>query len=86
MVFVFSFSIGFPDDLSTPVNIWIPSNSGRYLVTSASKSTRPRSTHCIMEIAVMSLVHDAIHMTESMGRDSEERGSLREQKPIDLAY
>ena len=86
MGFVFSFSIGFPVDLSIPVNIWIPFNSGRYFVTSASKSTRPRSTHCMMEIAVMSLVHDAIHMTVSMSRDSEESGFFRERKPMDLAY
>jgi hypothetical protein len=48
-----------------PLRMFGSLNSGKMVETSASRSRRPFSTHCMTETAVTSLVQDAIHMVVS---------------------
>lgn len=59
------FKVGVPEPSSNPLKISAPFNSGRIAVTSASRSNRPLSTHCIAAIDVINLVEDAYQNTAS---------------------
>ena len=59
------FKIGFPVSLSKPVKISAALSSGRMVVTSLSRLSKPRSTHCIAATEVISFDDEAIQKTVS---------------------
>lgn len=65
MMFFALSSIGLPLPSSKPFRISGHWNSGKILEMSASSSSSPLSIHCNTETAVISFVHEAIHIVES---------------------
>jgi hypothetical protein len=77
--------MGCPVVGSMPSKISNSVSSGRIVATSSSSPIKPRSVHCRAAIVVMSLVHDAIAMMESILKGSF-LPSSRDLKPNALAY
>lgn len=71
-------------DSSKPVMMPNIPSSGTMAVTSLSKVSWPRSTHCKTAIATISLVQDAILIKVSLFKGLEGDWTLAEQLPMDF--